>query len=384
MRTSLPYLIDTTLRDGEQAPGVVFSKEEKLKIAEFLHELGVDEVEAGTPAIGKDEQEAIQLIANAGFSFNTSSWCRANLRDIEEAARLGTTSVNISFPVSDIQIETLGKSREWVMNELKAVMYAAKNLFSHVTLGAQDATRASEDFLNEYIFYAHDCGADRIRIADTVGICDPLEINSLFTALKRNFPLIEFEFHGHNDLGMATANAISALKSGARCVSATINGMGERAGNSVLEEVVANLHYKEKIEKYKTSVISSLCSYVAEVSQKELCENKPLVGKKTFVHESGIHTSSILKNKKSYQVLDPADYGKTDTVFSFGKHSGKKAIMYFFMQRNIALTSKEAEHILLLVKQMAIKERKSIEPEKLMEIYVEYKRRNDFEFNIIH
>ncbi len=382
MRTSLPYLIDTTLRDGEQAPGVVFSLEEKLKVAEFLHELGVDEVEAGTPAIGADEQEAIKAIAKAGFSYKTSCWCRAKLNDIKAASKLGTSSINISLPVSDIQIETLGKSKKWVIEELKLMVRTAKELFPHVTLGAQDATRANTDFLNEFVFYASENGANRIRIADTVGICDPFEINSLFTLLRKNFQFVQFEFHGHNDLGMATANAITALKSGADCVSATINGLGERAGNSVLEEVVANLFFKEKIKKYNTSAIAPLCNYVADISQKNLPDNKPLIGKKTFAHESGIHTSSMLRNKTAYQVLDPIDFGNKGTFFSFGKHSGKAAVLHFFMQKNISLTSKEAGYILMVIKEKSIRYKKSIEDDELMQVYIDYKRESDYTLNI--
>ena len=246
------YLIDTTLRDGEQAPGVVFSGLEKMRIAEMLHELGIDEVEAGTPAIGSEEREVIKRIANAGFRFKTSCWCRANIKDILEAAKLQTQSINISLPVSDIQIDTLGKSRGWVLKQLKETVALAVQYFPHVTMGAQDGSRADIDFLNEFIFYSSEAGAKRIRISDTVGIADPLQIAELFKAVAKQFPEIAFEFHGHNDLGMATANSVAAIKGGASCISATINGLGERAGNAVLEEVVAWLTINQTKQEYNT------------------------------------------------------------------------------------------------------------------------------------
>ena len=364
-----PYLIDTTLRDGEQAPGVVFSKNEKMKIAVLLNELGVDEVEIGTPAISKDERQIIKDIATQGFSYKTSSWCRAHLNDIKEATKLHTTSINISLPVSDIQIETLGKSRAWVISELKKTTTYACNSFHHVTVGAQDATRANLDFLKEYIFYAQESGASRVRIADTVGISTPMEVQALFLDLTNSFPTMEFEFHGHNDLGMATANAITAYKSGARCISATVNGLGERAGNSVLEEFIAYLVYKEHNTAYNSKVISELCNYVADNSGVKLASNKPLIGEKVHTHESGIHTSAILKNRASYQFINPSDFGQTDTGFCFGKHSGKASINHFFKENNLHFDEKIVQNILSIVKQNATRWKRPLTELDIINIY---------------
>lgn len=364
-----PYLIDTTLRDGEQAPGVVFSKREKMKIAMYLNDLGVDEVEIGTPAISYDERAIIKAIASEGYSYKTSSWCRANLKDIKEASRLGTTSINISLPVSDVQIKTLGKSRDWVLSELKKNTEFASNYFAHVTVGAQDATRANIDFLKQYIYFSQECGASRVRIADTVGISSPLEIQELFSNLTGSFPAMEFEFHGHNDLGMATANAITAYKSGAKCLSATVNGLGERAGNSVLEELIAYFLYKEKNTRYKSKIISTLCNYVADNSRLKLATNKPLIGKKVHTHESGIHTSAILKNKKSYQFINPEDFGQDNDGFCFGKHSGKASINHFFKTKNLFLDEHRAQQILSLVKENSCSWKRPLTELDLMQIY---------------
>lgn len=364
-----PYLIDTTLRDGEQAPGVVFSKKEKMKIANYLNELGVDEVEIGTPAISNDEKLIIKAIATEGFSYKTSSWCRANTTDILEASKLKTTSINISLPVSDIQIKTLEKSREWVIKELKKTTKYANNYFSHVTVGAQDSTRSDIHFLKEYIFFAQESGANRIRIADTVGVSSPLEIQELFFNLTNSFPTMEFEFHGHNDLGMATANAITAYNSGAKCLSATVNGLGERAGNSVLEELVAYFIYKEKNTTYNSKIIETLCNYVAKASGLKLAVNKPLIGKKVHTHESGIHTSALLKNKKSYQFINPQDFGQEKIDFCIGKHSGKASISHFFNEKNLFLDDYKVLQILALVKEKSSTWKKPITELDLMQLY---------------
>ncbi|WP_372752718.1 hypothetical protein [Mariniflexile sp.] len=367
-----PYLIDTTLRDGEQAPGVVFSKNEKMHIASMLDELGVNEVEIGTPAISNDEKLIIKDIASQGFSYKTSSWCRANLHDIKEATSLNTTSINISLPVSNIQIETLAKSKDWVLTELKKTTKYAANYFNHVTVGAQDATRADINFLKEYIYFAQESGANRVRIADTVGISSPLDIQALFLDLTDSFPTMEFEFHGHNDLGMGTANAITAYKSGAKCLSATVNGLGERAGNSVLEELIAYFIYKENNTSYNSKIISKLCKYVAYNSRVKLATNKPLIGKKVYTHESGIHTSAIIKNRASYQFINPLDFGQKNPGFCFGKHSGRASINHFFSEKNLSIDDYKMQKILNVVKQHSTSLKRSLNEMDLMQIYFDH------------
>jgi len=364
-----PFIIDTTLRDGEQAPGVVFSKREKMKIAALLDELGVDEVEIGTPAISNEEKSIIKEIATAGFRFKTSSWCRANLTDIQEATKLKTTSVNISLPVSDIQIETIGKSRKWVLQQLVETTQYASNNFSHNTVGAQDATRSNIHFLKEYIFCAQEAGANRVRIADTVGISTPLEIQELFLDLTSSFPKMEFEFHGHNDLGMATANAITAYKSGAKCISGTVNGLGERAGNSVIEEFIAYLIYKENNCAYNSKVITKLCKTVASISKQSLSDCKPITSEKVYTHESGIHTSAILKNRAAYQFINPADFGQIEKGFCFGKHSGKASIHHFIKEKNLQFDERLVQLILTAVKQKASNWKRPLTEIDVMNIY---------------
>lgn len=373
----VPYLIDTTLRDGEQAPGVAFSIDEKISVAALLNELHIDEVEIGTPAISKNEQESIRIIASAGFSFKTSSWCRAVISDLKVAAKLGTSSVNISLPVSDMQIETLGKSKEWVISELKKVMSFAKQNFAFVTMGAQDASRADRTFLKEFLFFANDYGANRIRINDTVGVLDPLSTKELINDVVWSFPEVEFEFHGHNDFGMATANAITAWQSGVKCISATVNGLGERAGNAVIEELVAYARYKQLQNKYDTTILNKLSSYVSEISGRALSASKPITGKSTYLHESGVHTSAMLSNKLAYQVLEPKDYGVRDTEFTFGKHSGSAALFHYFKQKGVELDSWQLGCLRNELERKALLSPKILKGDDLFKMYadISYKRR---------
>jgi homocitrate synthase NifV len=341
----IPYIIDTTLRDGEQAPGVVFSLEDKIKIAELLEKTNIPEIEIGTPAMGAEEIEGIQCIIKQGFKFKTLSWCRAMKADIDKARIADTNGVHISFPVSDIHLITMGKNKPWVIRMLAETVNYAKNYFEYVTVGAQDASRADIAFLHEFINNAMNVGCSRVRIADTVGILNPFSTYSLFLELKTQFPEMPMEFHGHNDLGMATANTISAFKAGADCASTTVNGLGERAGNAAFEEVVMawelSLNNSLNINNH---VLGELSNTVSIASKTPLPNNKPIVGNKVLMHETGIHTNLILKNRQTYQIINAESIGKNESTFVFGKHSGRNSIKEFYKKKNIFLNE---SHLIL-------------------------------------
>lgn len=364
-------LVDTTLRDGEQAPGVVFNAEEKLHIAELLDSMGITEVEAGFPAIGSEEKETIREIVGSGFKFKSICWCRAIKRDIDAAAETGAPLVNISFPVSDILLNAMGKNRDWLRATLPETISYARDHFDSVYIGAQDATRTAFPELCEFALLAEKSGAQRIRIADTVGIANPFGIGNMISMLKKEVS-IPLEFHGHNDMGMATANAVSAIQSGAAFVSATVNGLGERAGNAALEEVAVALKYSLGIESgFDLSKIKELSEFVALASGRNIYSSKPVVGAMAYTHESGIHACCMKRDTRSYQPFSAEETGAGKTEFVFGKHSGTAALFDFLRKFNAKFGKDEAYEILSYIKSLSTKNKSVFKESEIVKIFEE-------------
>jgi len=367
-------IIDTTLRDGEQAPGVVFSLEEKLRIASLLDKIGVDELEIGYACVTCKDLEDMKTILESGFNFESSAWCRATISDLKMTKMTGIDTVNVSLPVSDIQLAAIGKNKKWVIEEMGKVLTYAKDHFRTVNIGAQDASRADLEFLKHYISYALVNGVSRVRIADTVGILNPISTYELMANLKSNFPGVPFEFHGHNDLGMATGNTVSAISAGTDCISATVNGLGERAGNAAVEEVIAAVKYSLQLPNtYNLSPIQEMCNYVGEAAGTGISDTKPLVGKRTFTHESGIHCKSLIKDSMAYQPFLPSSMGIASEGFVLGKHSGKASVIHFFENQGVNLDDSEAEYLLCSIKELSLQKKRGLNEEELMELYRETK-----------
>lgn len=372
--SNLPvYITDTTLRDGEQAPGVVFSLDEKIKIAEVLDEIGINEVEIGTPTISEQEVNDLRTIVEQGFNFRSSCWCRAKNEDIDMALDTGATSVNISFPTSDLQLKPLEKKRHWLFDIIPSIINYAQERFPFVSVGMQDASRTDLKFLTELVKFVCSMNVFRIRIADTIGIQNPFSIYDQITEIKKHSGETFIEFHGHNDFGMATANTLAAIKAGAQYASVTVNGLGERAGNAPLEEVVMALKHSANMDiDINTSKFQKLSAMVEQFSNRRLSLSKPIVGDMALAHESGIHTKSLLQDRLSYQPFMAAEIGKTESEFIFGKHSGKAAVIDYFDNIGIHLAPEDALTMQEAIKAVAIKKKRSLRQDELINIYSKY------------
>lgn len=375
------YIVDTTLRDGEQTAGVVFANAEKIAIAEMLSDLGVDQLEVGIPTMGGDEKEAIKKIVSRNLKSSIMAWNRAVISDVEQSIDCGVDSVAISISVSDIHIKhKLKTSREWVIESMvKTVEFAKKNGL-YVSVNGEDASRADLNFLVEFIGAAKKAGADRFRYCDTVGIKDPF---SIYTDIKYLVDTTGFdiEMHTHNDFGMATANAIAGIKAGATHVGVTVNGLGERAGNAALEEVIMTFKH---VLKYgvdiNTKQFREVSEYVSRASGRVLPTWKAIVGDNMFAHESGIHADGAIKNPKNYEAFDPADVGLERQII-IGKHSGKAAILNKFDEYGILLNQEEANKVLELVRATSVRLKRQLFDKELVQIYREFENIKSREAN---
>jgi homocitrate synthase NifV len=364
-----PWIIDTTLRDGEQAPGVVFSSEEKIEIASLLADTGVDELEIGYPAISSDERRTIRTIVSQKLPVRLTSWARAKWQDIEDACLCGTEAVHISFPLSRLYLQLMERDYAWVEEQLQELIPRAKKYFDFVSVGAQDATRAQPELLKRFMVDAETCGADRVRIADTVGVATPSSIIGLVGHLK-SASHTALEFHAHNDLGMATANAFTALEAGCEAVSVSVTGLGERAGNAALEELAIALKLSRKYETgIDTRKLAHLCTVVSKAAGRKIEDQKPVVGKSAFQHESGIHCAALLKHPLSYQPFLPDQVGRDRAELVIGKHSGSASLQHFFSGRGIVMTRSEANHLLAFVRIAASEKKRALRPAEVEDIY---------------
>ena len=368
-------IVDTTLRDGEQTAGVVFANEEKIMIAQMLSDLGVDQLEVGIPTMGGDEKKAIKEIVKRNLKPSIMAWNRAVIGDIEQSIDCGVDAVAISISVSDIHIQhKLKTSREWVLESMvKSVEFAKKNGL-YVSVNGEDASRADKDFLVEYINAAKQAGADRFRYCDTVGIMEPFKIRDDIKYIydKTNF---DIEMHTHDDFGMATANAVAGIKGGASHVGVTVNGLGERAGNAALEEVIMALMlvYGYNGDTINTQMFREVSQYVSRASGRELPIWKAIVGTNMFAHESGIHADGAIKDPKNYEAFDPAIVGLERQIV-IGKHSGRASIINKFKEYNRVLTDDEAKGILELVRSTSVRLKRTLFDKEVVQLYKEYHR----------
>lgn len=366
------YVVDTTLRDGEQTAGVVFANAEKIRIARYLDKIGVDQIEAGIPVMGGFEKKCIKRIVDLGLKSSIMAWNRAVIADIKESLDCGVDAVAISISTSDIHIEhKLQTTREDVLRRMSDAVKFAKDNDLYVSVNAEDASRSDMAFLTEFALLAKQNGADRLRFCDTVGTLTPLAtyrcIKTLIDAVG-----INIEMHTHNDFGMATANALSGVYAGANYVGVTVNGLGERAGNACLQEVIMGLKYLMDLDfLYDTTLFREVAEYVAQASGRILPLGKPIVGSNIFAHESGIHGDGVIKNPLTYEVFSPKEVG-LERQMVLGKHSGSAAVKgKFEKEYGIKLNNGDADKILSMVRRLSIDLKRSLFDKELMYIYDE-------------
>jgi len=365
-------IVDTTLRDGEQTAGVVFSNEEKIQIAEMLDEVGVHQIEAGIPAMGGDEKAVIGRIARLGLDASVLAWNRAVVADIDNSIDCGVDAVAISISTSDIHIQyKLQKDREWVIEKMTEATRHAKDHGLYASVNAEDASRTQLDFLVRFARAAKDAGADRLRYCDTVGTLEPFQVYRNVRSLAREVK-IPVEMHMHNDFGLATANSLAGVKAGATFVNVTVNGLGERAGNAALEEVAMALkHIMKQDMTLDTGKFRKLSEMVAKASARDLPKWKAIVGRSVFAAESGIHADGLLKNPITYEAFPPEEVGLTRQIV-IGKHSGSHSIRNKFKEYGIELDDALTDKILARVRSEAVRRKRHLFDKELMLIYEEF------------
>ncbi len=365
-----PIFRDTTLRDGEQAPGVAFTLEEKIRLAQMLDEAGVDEIEAGIPAMGRLALAEMQAITALGLKCKTLSWCRAMLVDIKEASRVKTNGVHLSLPVSERLLTTMGKSHHWVLSQLTELVAFGLDMFEYVSIGAQDASRTNHEFLQEFALAVEASGACRIRLADTVGLLNPFTSQDLVRAVKEVTPNLNVEFHAHNDLGMACANSLAAWMAGAESISTTVNGLGERAGNAALEEVALAFEKSAGVEcNLQKTVFPPICRYVEQISQRKNSLSKPVVGEVVLTHESDIHTKCMIKDRSSYQLISAADLGLEESEFRIGKHTGASTMSHVLRGMGCECDMSVVRRLTDTIREICTVQKRDLQPMELMSLY---------------
>ncbi|HIC58159.1 MAG TPA: 2-isopropylmalate synthase [Acidobacteria bacterium] len=337
MATDKLYIFDTTLRDGEQSPGFSMNTDEKIRLAHQIESLGVDIIEAGFPIASDDDAHAVKLIAKEIRRPVIAALARCYPADIERAGEslksASRSRIHTFIATSDLHLERkLRISRNDCIEAVVAAVKQARRYTNDVEFSAEDATRSDMDFLCKVVETAIAMGATTINLPDTVGYCTPEEIEEFFTEIREkvaNIDNVVLSTHCHDDLGLAVANSLASVRAGVRQVECTINGIGERAGNAALEEIVMATRVKPDRLPYETEVVTTelfrTSQMLTELTHESVQANKAIVGRNAFAHEAGIHQDGVIKDRRTYEIMKPEDVGVESTLV-LGKHSGRHAV----------------------------------------------------------
>ncbi len=389
------FIFDTTLRDGEQSPGASMNPDEKLRIARQLEKMGVDIIEAGFPVASEGDFASVRQIAQEVRGCQIAGLARANLSDIDRAweaiSCAADPRIHTFISSSDIHLKyQLRKTREQVLGEARAAVAHARRYTGNVEFSPMDATRTDRDYLCEMVEAVIDEGATTVNIPDTVGYAIPEEFGDLIATLFRrvkNIGRAVISVHCHNDLGLATANALAALKSGARQVECTINGIGERAGNSAMEEVVMAIRTRRDLFGLWTGVrsetIHQTSRLLTQITGIQVQPNKAIVGANAFAHESGIHQDGLIKEKTTYEIMTPQSVGISETHIVLGKHSGRNAIGKRLREMGYSLDEEQINRIFVHFKELADM-KKEIYDEDLDAIVYEESSRGEEKYRFLY
>ena len=389
------YIFDTTLRDGEQSPGSSMNTEEKLILSRQLEKLGVDIIEAGFPIASEGDFDAVRQIARVIKKSQVAGLARANKQDIDRAwqaiKQAAQPRIHTFISSSDIHLKyQLKKSREQVLKEAVAAVKLARSYTDNVEFSPMDATRSDRDYLVEMVSAVIDAGAVTVNIPDTVGYTIPEEFGNLIAYLfanVKNMGNTIISVHCHNDLGLAVANSLAAIRNGARQVECTINGIGERAGNTAMEEIVMALATRRDLyglhTRIKTEEIYKTSRLLTQITGVPVQPNKAIVGANAFAHESGIHQDGLIKEKITYEIMTPQSVGISDTHIVLGKHSGRAAVGQHLKKMGYILNDEQVKKVAERVKALADM-KKDIYDEDMEAILYEEIYRGEDKYNLVY